>query len=174
VAVMARNQDLDVDRVIMTGHSAGGHLALWAAARGLLNAPFEQRPLVPVRAAVSFAGVTDLVSAATAAGDGHEAELRSAVIALLGGAPDAVFERYAETSPRHLVPISKPQLLVHGTLDDRVPIEQARAYVAAARQAGDPVRLVEVPTGDHGSVTRPDRSAWLDVVEFLAEVTSDR
>lgn len=169
LATLPPDRHLDLARVVTVGHSAGGHLALWAVARGRVPPPLGGRPLVRTQGAVSFAGIPDLVAAATAPGGGNVAALRAAVVDLLGGGPDVVADRYAAASPRALVPLGVPQLLVHGSRDDRVPVEQARAYAEAAAAAGDPVRLVEVPTGDHGDITRDDRSAWPDVMSWLGD-----
>ena len=161
-----RDADLDLGRVVAVGHSAGGHLALWAATR--------RRPSVPVTGVVSFAGVPDLAAAARAAGDGNVGELRKAVVGLVGGTPEAVPERYAKASPVEQLPLRVPQLVVHGVRDDRVPIEQARRYAAAATRAGDALQLVEVPTGDHGDITRSDRSAWPQVASWLTDRSASR
>jgi acetyl esterase/lipase len=172
LATLPADKRLDLAHVVTVGHSAGGHLALWAAARGRLDQPpLDVKPLVRIKGALSLAGVPDLVMAATVPGGGNAGDLRQAVLDLLDGSPDAVPDRYAEASPRELLPLRVPQLLVHGARDDRVPIEQAQTYAAAASAAGDAVRLVEVPTGDHGDITRADRSAWPDVVAWLSEIT---
>jgi acetyl esterase/lipase len=91
---------IDIGRVVTIGHSAGGHLALWAATR--------DRSRVPVTAAVGQAAVCDLAKAS---------RLRlsnSAVDELLGGPPDRVPERYAAASPIERLPLGVPTLLVHG------------------------------------------------------------
>jgi dipeptidyl aminopeptidase/acylaminoacyl peptidase len=128
------------------------------------------RPVVTVNGVVSLAGVPDLAAAASTTGEGNQQELRRAVVELLGGSPEAVPERYAQASPHALLPLGVPQLLVHGSRDDRVPVQLSRDHTAAATKAGDRVRLVEVPTGDHGDVTRADRPAWPQVVAWLDEL----
>jgi acetyl esterase/lipase len=88
-------------RVVVTiGHSAGGHLAFWAAVR--------REPRVRVTHAVAQAGVVDLVEAA------RLGLSRSAAEELLGGSPAAVPERYELASPAARLPLRVPQLLVHG------------------------------------------------------------
>ena len=136
---------LDLSKVVTLGHSAGGHLATWAASRG------------GVTAVVSQAGVLDLWSAyADGLGGG-------AVGALLGHAPSEADDGH---DPLRQVPLDVPVWCVHAPDDDTVPISQSRAYVAAARAAGGRATLVEVP-GDHYSVIDPESEAWALTVGIL-------
>lgn len=153
VDALADVEEADTERVVTVGHSAGGHLALWLAAR--------EEPRVRVGAAVSLAGVADLESGARAElGDG-------AVSELLGGGPDVVPERYARASPAALLPLGVPQVLVHGARDEVVPPQQSRDYAERARAAGDDVELVELPGADHFDVIDPDHDAWAAVLARL-------
>jgi dipeptidyl aminopeptidase/acylaminoacyl peptidase len=135
--------------VVTVGHSAGGQLALWAAAeRGLAGA-------------VSQAGVLDLrAAAANRVG-------RDTVPRLLGGMPDVVSERYAAASPIERVPLGIPQLVVHGDRDDTVPVAMSRAYVEAARAAGDEVEYVELAGVGHYEHIDPASTAWAAVRAWL-------
>ena len=157
--------DADVSRVAAVGHSAGGQLALWLAARNRLPAEAPgARPRVRLRLAVSLAGVADLIRGAEEGlGDG-------ACETFLGGSPAEVPERYAFASPAALVPLGVPQQLVHGRLDDVVPPSQSAAYAAAARAAGDAVELVEVDGADHFAVIDPSLPPWLAVTGGLARL----
>jgi len=153
---------LDLDRVVLVGHSAGGQLALWAAARHRLPAgsPGAAPELRP-KAVVAQAPVADLVAGAAAnLGTG-------AVQRFLGGEPDAVPDRYAVASPLALVPSGVPTLLVHGQVDLLVPLAQSRQYQTVAREAGDDVDLVVVEDADHFEVINPDHQAWATVVDRL-------
>lgn len=155
-------EGVDATRAVTLGHSAGGHLALWLAARHRLpaGAPGAGPRLRPV-AAVSQAGVSDL---ARGAGDGLGG---GACEALLGGTPLERPDRYAAASPAALLPLGVPQLLVHGARDDIVPPGQSRAYARAAAAAGDDVELVELEQADHFDVIEPDHAAWAAVVGRL-------
>jgi acetyl esterase/lipase len=126
---------LDLARVSAVGHSAGGQLALWLAARaGLpLEAPGAS-PRVLVGAAVSQAGVVDL---RLAAGLKPSAEPTRALL----GPPDENGEHYDLASPRERLPLGVPQLLLHGDRDDIVSMRIPTSYAAAARDAGDPCEL---------------------------------
>jgi acetyl esterase/lipase len=153
---------LDLGRVVTVGHSAGGHLALWAAARpGLPDGAPGARPAIAVTGAVALAGVCDLAAAARDRLGG------SAVPALLGGRPERVPERYALASPAERLPLGVPQVLVHGGADRIVPVGQSRRYAAAARAAGDACELVELRGVDHFAVIDPRSPAWLAAVERL-------
>ena len=146
--------DLAVSPVVTLGHSAGGHLAAWAASRQR----FERwSGGVGVTAVISQAGVLDL-RAAAAEGLGGDA-----VQALLGHGPTAADDRY---DPLRQAPLDVPLWCVHGTDDDTVPISQSRAYVEAATAAGAPAELVEVE-GDHFTVIDVASPAWQQTLGIL-------
>lgn len=135
---------LDLDRVTVVGHSAGGHLALWLAA---------QRPLAGV---VSLAGVADLQAA-------EKDRLGSdAVRAFLHGgrATD-----HPSADPARLLPTGVPALLVHGDEDANVPLDQSERYLAAATDAGDRCSLLRLPGADHFVVIDPASDAWRQTLE---------
>ncbi|MGR7026564.1 alpha/beta hydrolase family protein [Geodermatophilus sp. URMC 62] len=152
---------LDLADVTVVGHSAGGHLAAWAAARDRLPAGAPgAAPRVRVTAAVLQAGVLDLRRAA-------EQRLgRRAVQEFLGGEPAGVPDRYALADPVRLLPTGADVLCVHGTDDDVVPPEQSGRYAAAATAAGDRVAVHTVP-GGHRVPIDPAGEAWTAVRDWL-------
>lgn len=153
---------IDLDRVAIVGHSAGGHLAVWAASRGSLAPGTDWAdPLVRPGLAVSQAGVLDLVDCAAQGVGG------SACRDLVGGMPDEVPERYARTSPAALAPTDATVVAVHGTADTIVPLRQSERYVAAAEAVGGRARLRTVEGADHFDVIDPDHEAWAVVLEEL-------
>lgn len=162
-AAIDRLAELDVDtsQVVTVGHSAGGQLAVWAAGRARLPAGVAGAgPRIEVTAAVSQAGVLDLATAARQrVGD-------TAVPELLGGSPEDVPERYQVADPMARVPLRQPVLCVHSRADENVPYAQSEAYVAAARAAGAPAALLEVP-GDHMALIDPATPAWAAVRDAL-------
>ena len=149
------DHDLPLDRVLAVGHSAGGHLATWAASRGR----FPQWPArVGLTGVVSQAGVLDLRSAyAEDLGGG-------AVVKLLGHrpAPDD-----APLDPFRQVPLDVPVHCVHGTDDDTVPLSQSQHYVAAARAAGATAELTTIEGADHFVVIDPSSDAWRQTLAIL-------
>ena len=126
---------LDLARVTAVGHSAGGQLALWAAARPTLpeGAP-GAAPLVTIGGAVSQAGVLDLALAAQIR---PSAEPTRALL----GPPEDDPARYELASPRARLPLGMPQLMLHGDRDETVSMRIATSYATAAREAGDPCEL---------------------------------
>lgn len=157
---------IDLDRAVLVGHSAGGHLALWAAGRHRLpeRSRWRREAPLPLRGAISLAGVCDLAaSSARHLGDGAADEL-------LGGSPDAYPERYAAANPAELLPLGVAVTLVHGSADDRVPLDISRDYAAAARAAGDVVELRELQGHDHFAVIDPLSPAWPEVTAAIDAV----
>jgi len=153
---------VDATRVVTVGHSAGGQLALWLAGRHRIASgqPGADPSLRPF-AAVSLAGVADLVRGAAADLDGGACQ------ALLGGTPDEVPERYAVASPAALLPLETPQLLVHGDRDGHVPVDQSTTYAESALASGDDVEVALFVGADHFDVIEPQHPCWAATCAWL-------
>jgi acetyl esterase/lipase len=151
---------LDLARVGAVGHSAGGQLALWTAARTRLpaGAPGAEPRVVP-RAVVSQAGVADLQLAAVTSPSDEPTR------ALLGEPSD----HYALASPHELVPLGVDQLVLHGERDGVVSIRISESYAAAATAAGDVCELRVLPRTGHFEHIDASSSAWRDAADWLAE-----
>ena len=144
---------LDLSRVVAIGHSAGGHLAAWAATR--------ERPRVRLTGVVAQAGVLDLRLA-------WELQLSGGVVRrLLDGTPDERPERYALASPAQRLPLGVPILLVHGGRDDIVPPVMSERFAEAARAAGDDCTLCVVPEEGHFGHIELTEAAIGPVFEWL-------
>lgn len=141
------------------GHSAGAHLAMWAAARGRVptSSPIYAANPLSVRGVINLAGSVDM----TANISGYETLCGDTVITnLLGGTPSAVPERYVDVSAAKLLPIGIPQVVFIGEHEDFVPRPFAEAYVRAAARAADPVRLFVLPRAGHFELASPRASTW--------------
>jgi acetyl esterase/lipase len=153
---IAAQYKLDLARVVVMGHSAGGHLAAWVAGRKRIpqTSPlFDPNPL-PIKAAISLAGVVDLHQC-------WEMKLSNNVVEdLLGGSPETVPERYNEASPMALLPVATPLVLIHGTADENVPYSLSEDYFQKAKELGDPVGLVTLPDAAHFEVIDPKSAEW--------------
>jgi acetyl esterase/lipase len=157
---------VDLSRVIVMGHSAGGHLALWTVARRRVprgSDAFMDDPIA-VRGVISLAGITDLESA-------HARQVcESSPARLLGGPPSQAVERYHHASPSALLPIGVPQILIHGSIDTIVPVEFSTSYADAANARGDTARAVVVPGAGHFDVISPASVAWPVIVDAIHEL----
>jgi acetyl esterase/lipase len=165
VGTIARSEAaIDISRVIVSGHSAGGQLALWIASRQK-----RSRAPIGVIGVVSLAGITDLAAYGAASGG-----CNASVTPLLGGRPSEVGERYRAVSPIELLPIGVPLQLVHGALDSIVPVAMAEAFAQKAAAAGDHVDVTTITSGGHFDVIAPQTSAWQDVIAAFQGISPPR
>jgi acetyl esterase/lipase len=149
---------LDLRKVVAVGHSAGGHLALWAAARHRLppgSAVASPDPQ-PLAAVVTLAGIDDLARYAAA---GPACGGAATIDALIGARDRPAGSALADTSPAALLPIGVRQIVASGTNDGIVPARFGHDYAALARAAGDPVEAIDLP-GDHFALIDPGSAAW--------------
>ncbi len=147
---------LDLHRVSVVGHSAGGQLALWAAARsGFPAGAPGAAPRVEPRVAVALAPVSNLAAAGGVAR------------ALMGGGPEQVPERYQQADPVRRAPLPLPVLLVHAVDDTTVPVARSREYARLAAARGGDVTLVEPAAGGHRAPIDPTTEAWDAAVKWL-------
>jgi acetyl esterase/lipase len=154
---------LDLSRVAVVGHSAGGHLALWAANRSLLpSGEVGADPRVPVHAVAALSPVTDLARA------GRPAR------ALLGGEPDECPQRWEQADPIRSLPPPVPGVVVHPSGDETISLRLSKAYVQRCRDAGADVEL-RAPDGEnHRHPIDPSSESWRAAVEWLDELRDVR
>ena len=166
---LAREYPLDLDRVIAIGHSAGGQLALWLAARGRIPSSSElyaSEPL-PIHGVLALAPAPNLATlhSSGACGPG--------VDGLMGGSPEARPERYQVGSPMQLMPVGVPQRVIVGALDAQFG-SSGRAYFQAASAAGSsPVTLREAPESGHFEMVVPSTSTWPITLQELESLSAE-
>ena len=165
---LAKTYPLDLNRVVAAGHSAGGHLALWLAARKNLpkDSPVYSSDPLPLRGVISLAGITDLRRTGTAC-DGNVAQL-------MGGSATDKAAIYNQASPIELLPLGIPYAIVQGDSDTIIPLAMAKDYADAAKKKGDDAKLVVIEKADHFVVVDPKSFAWESVRnEVLALLKAD-
>nr|MBA3415822.1 prolyl oligopeptidase family serine peptidase [Chloroflexia bacterium] len=148
VRANAERLNVDSGRVGAYGWSAGGQLAALLGTRDTRDpaAPLAGHPS-RVACVVNLAGDVDLASYA-------DPPAFDEVVALLGGTPAEVPERYRDASPLSWVDgRTAPFLVIHGAQDDVVPVGQSRQLVAALRAAGVEVRYRELPDAGHNGLS---------------------
>ncbi len=167
---LAGPHSLDLGRVVALGHSAGGHLAVWAAGRkrlGSLGLPEENREVRADHAGVRLAGVVSQSGVLDLAGAERLRLSNGAVANLLGGPPSDFPGRYRYTDPMAALPLDVPVFAVHAEDDDDVPLAMSAAYVDAGRSGPVPPQLVTVP-GDHFTLIDPGSEAYRTCRKLVA------
>lgn len=159
---------LDLARVAFIGHSAGAHLAAWAAARHRIEkasplAP-EKPPLRP-RGIVSMGGLLDLE------GDGWVIRGVCKVDPAEALVNPQAEKPYADTSPAAMLPLGVPVTLVHGVFDGVSFPELGLAFATAARRAGDQTDVIVAPVSGHFEVIAPGSRAFEQVAEAIGRFT---
>jgi acetyl esterase/lipase len=165
---LADVKKLNLGKVVAVGHSAGGHLALWAAARRRLPkaSPLYRDHALPIKAVVSLAGIGDLSDYRAA---GPPACGGPRVIDLLDGtASRGPWDVFKDTSPAEMLPIGVPQAIISGTLDPIVPAAFGHTYAVEATAAGDPVQDITIGDAGHFELIDPASSAFEQIRSIIA------
>lgn len=160
--VLAGEHGLDLKRVIAIGHSAGGHFATWLGVRHKVSKSSD----VYVSNALRLIGVVNL--------DGP-ADLKATIplqqpicgvpviTQLMGGSPEERPDRYREGSPVELLPAGLPQEVFAG----RMFAKLAAPYEAAAKSAGDDVRMTVLADAGHFVFIDPGSAVWPQVLQSV-------
>ncbi|MEZ4605859.1 MAG: hypothetical protein R2865_03380 [Deinococcales bacterium] len=156
---LAQSYALDLTRVMAMGHSAGGHLAHWLAARTKLNPGQELYRAAPLRLKgfISIAGIPDLAEAI------KKNICQEAPLALMGALKSELPERYTQGSPADMGSLSLKQVFIQGIQDSIVPLTYIEAYVDARRLAGDIIDLIKIDQCGHFEPVIATTRAWQEV-----------
>lgn len=163
VKTLAAKYPIHLDRVVVAGHSAGGHLAFWIAGRHHIpeSSPiYEPRPTVAVHGAVSLAGAVDLRLTRDLSGFYEFAGDKRVVRDLMGGQPAEVPDRYQAGNPGDLLPFNLPQWLLQGTEDNQIPPSLPDRWAQNARKVHDLVTVQILNGANHFDVVDPESAAW--------------
>ena len=168
---LARAYPLRIDHVVALGHSAGGHLALWLAARPRLpqQSALARGDPLPIAGVLSLGGLPDLEAEHARGPEGCGADS----IEALTGRPDrARPDVYAETSPARLGAGRDREVLINGAEDPIAPPADGRAYAAKMRALGARIESVVIPASGHVELIAPGSAAWSAVLQALEEVSA--
>lgn len=162
---IAAQYNLDLQRVMVMGHSAGGHLALWLASRHRIDKSSVLHCSSPLKVdkVISLSGVNDLKEC-------WEKRLfddTNVVEHFMAGSPEAVPKRYQSGSPPELLPTGVKQRLFHGDADPFVPLSLSENYYRTAQARGDDVSLVILPGAGHFEVVDPKAKEWPQIVAAI-------
>ncbi|MGZ9100218.1 MAG: alpha/beta hydrolase [Brevundimonas sp.] len=157
---LAPRHRLDLDRVAVSGHSAGGHLALWAASRDRLlpASPLRSANPLSIRGVVSLAGIADLGAYRRTGPDACGGP--STIDSLIGSRESGGRDVLADTSPPALLPLGDRQIVISGALDPIVPPGFGRDYAQAAAASGDPATSIVLGGAGHFELIDPTSAVW--------------
>ena len=157
----AAQYKLRLDHVVAVGHSAGGHLALWLAARSDIpkTSPLYVPHPLKLTVAIALGGLPDLEAATVPPGNTCD---NDPVPRLVGAPSPARRDVYYDTSPARLPNPKIPIFLVNGTVDHIAPPDFAAAYAARRR-----VRRVTIADEGHVELITPDTKSWVATVKLI-------
>ena len=160
---LAQTYPLDLKRIVVMGHSAGGHLAFWLAGRRHIPAEsplHNPQPTLELRGVIGLAAAADLRLVIDLGGLFQFTSGKPSTRSLMGGLPVEVPDRYRAANPGDLLPLNVPQILLQGTQDDQIPAALPSRYAENARRQGDHVTVTMIPNADHFDVVDPESPAW--------------
>lgn len=168
--VIAQQHNIDMNKIAVIGHSAGGHLALWAASRSkILSSSLLYSPnSLPLRGVISLGGIADITR------DNSCYSATSTVIGLPLNPLDAVLSaRLQETSPQQMLPIQTTSILISGSLDNVIPSQISADYVTQAIVLGDDSVHYTIDGAGHFDLIDPDRTDWVLYQQSLQAIFKD-
>lgn len=166
--LVAFDSRADTRRIVVMGHSAGGHLALWLVSRHRIpnGSPLHDAKKSPFVNAMSLSGVSDLRAA-------WRQQLGHGIVAsLMDGSPDKHPERYDAASPIELLPNDANTILIHGTADDVVPVSQSKDYAQKAIRLAEKCKFVKLEGIGHFELIDPESNVWSTIVQETLAILS--
>ncbi len=154
----AGREGLDLSRLAVLGHSAGGHLAVWIVGKGAIRSgPLAGASGLHPKAVLVLGGLPDLATAADGCGP-------ESVAAMVGPASAARPDPLSDTSGAAVLPLRVPQIVINAADDGIAPPAVGEAWTAKAVSAGDKVKRL-VPPGGHVEEIAPGSTAWDEAAE---------
>lgn len=151
---------LDLATALVLGYSSGGQLAAWLGGRGRRAAvEIGGKPRFSPSRVVTVAGPLDMTYAAV-----HG---NNRIVAVLGGTPTEVPDRYRAVDPMALINPRLPVVAIHGDRDRLVPVDLSARYIDAVHRAGGAGQLVVAPGANHGSVAQPGTAAYVQILDIV-------
>lgn len=168
--ILAHTYPIDISNIAVIGHSAGGHLALWAASRTTIkndNELYTENPLV-IKGAISLAGVADVTGI-------HACSPQVSEIIGMATSPtsETLTNRLLTTSPHHMLPSSTTTVLISGSLDNLVPPAMGTEYSNKASSLGDTSTHYILEGLNHFDLIDPSKTNWSLYQQSLEEIFSE-
>ncbi len=157
---IAPRYNLDLNKVVIVGHSAGGHLALWAASRQKLanDSVLASKNLLPIRGVISLAGPGDLK---TYIPTGERVCKNNTIFKLLvGQTGELLNERISQVSPIEMLPLGVKQIIITGDNDKGVPPQLGEDYIKTAQKKGDDATFMLAKDAGHYEALAPNSHVW--------------
>ena len=151
---------LDLDNIITVGHSAGGHLALWAGARQADSSPLANKLKHKIKGSIGLAAISNLVTYSQGS-----SSCEKATVKLMGGGADTQSQYYAWASP-HLLALPGKIVLLHGEADGIVRFEQS----SQLSDGFENVTVVPIAGKGHFDLIDPDGLVFDHLLSALREL----
>ena len=162
---LAPEHQLDLSRIVLVGHSAGGHLAQWAGSRARLprSSPLYVADPLPVQVVISLGGLADLRN--------EQALIKTScdrdMVQLAGVASAERPDIFSDTSPAEMLPAGVRTVLIHGEFDNISPLRVGQDYARRAQAAGDAAEVLMLPGGSHYDEVAATSRSWPIVLEEI-------
>lgn len=167
---LAQNYPIDINKVAVIGHSAGGHLALWTASRANIKSTsdvYTENPL-SIRGVISLAGIANVTGNNSCGG------LASDVIGVpISPSSNTLSERLLDTSPLQMLPIKIKTILISGGSDGIVPPSMGTEYSTEATKLGDDSLHYILQGLGHFDLIDSTKTNWALYQQSLQEIFKD-